>query len=1008
VLNQLTILSQGEIAKIYDLPKFEEEDRFIYFELTEAEKEALTAYGRIFTKIYFILQLGYFKAKQLFFVFETEQVFEDAEYIRLRYFSEHELKLDSKISKPVRLEQQKVILNLFEYQVVDEKLREGLITKAEKLARLYCNPVYIFRELMNYLEQNKTVLPGYSVMQRNIIAQALIKERLRLEALVTKLLTKEELRQLWYLLEDKSKGMYLLTWLLQEPSSFTCYQIRAQVSRKQQVEPLYKMAHKLMGELGISNENIRYYASMAQHYSVYKLVRMQRNMVYIYLMCFVYSRFRHINDSLVEAFKHYIRTYEKEADDYSTHTIYMYQLQGMTELVKVPQVLNLFIDERIKDSALFGNVRKTAFGIIDKNRFPSVSDYIANSKLDEKELKRIYYESIKNRISLNPRFIFLNLELKGMSGTGDLMQAIEFVKPILLQGKPLSKILAEEFPCLFIPNHLKKYLYKDGNLIIARYEFFMLQTISDRIESGDIYIPDSFVYKSFDQDLIPEKHWNQNREAILKSTELPKLQQKPSEVLADLQKKLEAKFKKVNQSILKGENKFFKIEDKKQGETVQWQLEYPKLTDTVNHEIFSQFPTQNISGLMNMVHKQTGFINEFTHILGENKGSKLPKEPLIATILALGTNHGIRKMAQISDINASQLNAALNNFIRNETLDKANAKIVNATARLPMFPYYNVEEDTLHSSSDGQKFGIKFETLNAQHSPKYFGLGKGISDYTMVANHIPVNAKIIGSHEHESYFVFDLLFNNHTDVKPQIHSTDTDGTNQVNFAILDFFGYQFAPRYSSFTSRAKFLYTFQSPSEYPKNYLLQSVRKINVKLIEEEWDNILRIIASLALKTTTQSTIIKKLSSYTRNNRTQQALIEYDKILKTLYLLEYIDSPGLRTNVQKALNRGEQYHQLKKHIFYVHGGKFRVHTVQEQQVITSCTRLIANVIIYYNTWLLSQLLEQYEQQGNTEALEKIKKISPAAWQHINVYGTYKFIGPPVSMDATVLLKNVKL
>ncbi|PGW47447.1 hypothetical protein COE03_14330, partial [Bacillus thuringiensis] len=32
-------------------------------------------------------------------------------------------------------------------------------------------------------------------------------------------------------------------------------------------------------------------------------------------------------------------------------------------------------------------------------------------------------------------------------------------------------------------------------------------------------------------------------------------------------------------------------------------------------------------------------------------------------------------------------------------------------------------------------------------------------------------------------------------MKPSIHSTDTHGTNEVNFAILDLFGYQFAPRY---------------------------------------------------------------------------------------------------------------------------------------------------------------------------------------------------------------------
>ena len=54
----------------------------------------------------------------------------------------------------------------------------------------------------------------------------------------------------------------------------------------------------------------------------------------------------------------------------------------------------------------------------------------------------------------------------------------------------------------------------------------------------------------------------------------------------------------------------------------------------------------------------------------------------------------------------------------------------------------------------------------------------------------------IGADEHESHFVFDILFNNNTDIQPEIHSTDTHGTNEVNFALLHVFGYQFAPRYS--------------------------------------------------------------------------------------------------------------------------------------------------------------------------------------------------------------------
>ncbi|MEL6256250.1 MAG: Tn3 family transposase [Bacteroidota bacterium] len=1002
---QLSILSQDEINNLYSLPKFDPESRANYFQLNEQETAAMKQYGRALTRLYFILQLGYFKAKTQFFVFDLEEVSSDSRYVSKHYFPEHILRLQGRISKPTRLMQQQVILTISGYKVADKKIRKALLDKAEKLARIHSKPIYIFREIMNYLEQQKILLPGYSVMQKHIIAQGLIHERQRLEAFIDKHLSQEDSERLENLLENKSMGIYLLTYLQQEPNSFMYYQMRSQMLRKKHMKQIHELAQKLIPKMEISNENIRYYSSLAGHYSVYKLNRMKRKMVYIYLICFAYSRYRHINDSMVEAFKHYVRSYETEAEAWSKQSIYTYQLEGMKQLSKVPQILKLFTDQKIEDSLHFGLVRKKAFKILAKNFFLTLSDYITKNSLDKKELKWVFYESIPRQISLNLRSLFMNLHFEALAGHTHLLNATKKLKELLSKSKPLTKVSPELFPCQFIAPHLKKYLYKNGILQVKRYEFLLLRSLRNKIESGDIFIPESFGFKSFDQDLISKSYWEANKTDIIARLDLPKLKQSPKEILSELESKLEQKFKKVNDAILKGKNEYVKITGQKADGSHKWQLDYPKISDKVNHSFFDQFSSIPIASLMDWVDQQTGFLAQFSHILGKNVSQKIPKHQLIASILALGTNHGVGKMGQISDLTSQQLRTARSNFLRAETLEKANIKIVNATSRLPMFKYYNIEEDVVHSSSDGQKFKTQFHTFNSRYSPKYFGLGKGISDYTLVANHIPVNARIIGAHEHESYFVFDLLFNNQTQIQPEIHSTDTDGTNQVNFAILDFFGYQFAPRYKSISSKAKILYTFKHPNQYDQGYLLKSTRKIKLKLIEEEWDNIQRIIASLALKTTTQSTIIKKLAAYARNNRTRKALVEYDKILKTIYLLEYIDSPSLRRNVQKALNRGEEYHQLKRHIFYVHGGKFRVHTMQEQQLIADCTHLIANVIIYYNTWLLSQNLSKNQKGGDEIEIEKIKKIAPVAWQHVNVYGTYKFTTMEFPLEFEQILEN---
>ena len=59
----------------------------------------------------------------------------------------------------------------------------------------------------------------------------------------------------------------------------------------------------------------------------------------------------------------------------------------------------------------------------------------------------------------------------------------------------------------------------------------------------------------------------------------------------------------------------------------------------------------------------------------------------------------------------------------------------------------------------------------------------------------------IGRDERITFSEVFGLYSNTTDIIPNIHSTDTHGTNEVNFALLYLCGYQFAPRYRDFKKR---------------------------------------------------------------------------------------------------------------------------------------------------------------------------------------------------------------
>jgi len=121
---------------------------------------------------------------------------------------------------------------------------------------------------------------------------------------------------------------------------------------------------------------------------------------------------------------------------------------------------------------------------------------------------------------------------------------------------------------------------------------------------------------------------------------------------------------------------------------------------------------------------------------------------------------------------------------------------------------------------------------------------------------------------------------------------------------------------------------------------------------------------------------------------------------------DYVDSPPLRRNVQQALNRGENYHQLRRAVSYANFGKLRFKTEQEQQIWNECSRLITNCIIYYNATILSHLLSHKETTGDSQGAELLKQVSPVAWQHINLHGRYEFSKRPEHININDIIQEL--
>ena len=1001
--HRLNILTPAEIVELYGRPHFGDEERALYFDMSAHECQSVEQ-RRSAIGIFQALELGYFKAKRQFFLFDLTDVMPDLRYLAERHFPSVDIKTLTLPSKPTKILIQRAVLTLSRYRFCDAAAKKDLKNRMQRAATRFTRPAYILRDCLEYLEQQQLVAPQYTSLQ-DMVGNIIANEGLRVTQLLEEHASKQILESLDALLLG-DETLSTLTTIKREPRNFGLKELRREVKRRQCFEALHDFAQTFLITASLSQESGKYYASLVKYYTHYKLRRMPKGAARLYLLCFALHQFRQVNDNLIETFIYLVSQFDKQAKAFAIEAMGKATSDINLNLQAAGKVLNLFVDESIAEDSPFADVKMKAFSILDRENFASVSDYLHNATFDKLAFEWEYLAKLSMTIKRNLRHLFCELDFAGRVQDAPLISAIVSLQKILRNHQPLHHVDKTVFPKDLIPKQLRRYFYELANtsegegksLDMDRYEFLVYRLLRNGLESGDVFVHHSHEYRQFEDDLISDARWSESS-AILTEIGRPILLAPIERTLDDFRKALDTKFAEVNQRISDSVNQHIKITG--EGEKKRWKLIYPTEKVQTNHSFYAQLPGIAIADLMRFVAKETKFLDTFNHVLGRYAKSTPSPREVLACVVAFGTNMGLVKMAEVSGISYATLLSTSQNLLRPETLHLANDAISNATASLPAFELFNIR-DEVHSSSDGQRMETKIDTFNARYSPKYFGLDKGVSACTVVANHVPINARIIGTHEHESHYVFDLLYNNTSEIQPTRHSTDTHGTNHINYWILLAYGFGFAPRHKDLRKRTASLTSFKQPSSYAEDLLIKPSSKVDVDLIIREWPNILRIMASLAQKDTTQATIVRKLSSYTRQNQTKKALWELDNICRTLYILDFIDDVDLRQSVQKALNRGEAFHRFRRAVAFVNSGRFKVQTETEQQIWNDCSRLIANAVIYYNTKLLSQVYEQKMAVDDHEAAAVIGKISPVAWQHVNLFGTFEFSDEEFSVDMEAL------
>ncbi|MFE6023082.1 Tn3 family transposase [Streptomyces sp. NPDC056441] len=305
------------------------------------------------------------------------------------------------------------------------------------------------------------------------------------------------------------------------------------------------------------------------------------------------------------------------------------------------------------------------------------------------------------------------------------------------------------------------------------------------------------------------------------------------------------------------------------------------------------------------------------------------------------------------------------------------------------------------SSSDGQRFPVKGKSTTARAMKKYFA-GHGLSTYTHVSDqHTTFGTKVIVVTRREAHYVLDEIMGNKTDLPITEHATDTHGVTLVNFALFDLVGMQLSPRIRDLGKIT--LYRMDPQRDVNSSWPVAGpllTQKINMGLIEENWDDLLRLAGSIKFGHATASLIVGKLSASSRQNTLAAALKEYGALRRTLYAARYLTDETCRRKIARQLNKGESLHSLRRSLLYAHEGAIRHRHLAAQTEQAWCLTLLTNSVVTWTTEYYGLAIAQMRAEGRAVDDELLAHISPAHSENVNFFGTIKWKSTPSSPSST--------
>jgi TnpA family transposase len=647
--------------------------------------------------------------------------------------------------------------------------------------------------------------------------------------------------------------------------------------------------------------------------------------------------------------------------------------------VILAKVGKLILDDKISDSKLRKSIYKIASKDLIENSMVTVNELARPENSHYLEEMIAQYGKIKKIL---PR-LFEDIEFEAAPSGENLLDIFFFLASLQYDK---SEFL--DNPPLDIITPLWKRLITDqeGNISKKGYTICFLNHFLDALKRRDIYIKQGDRWGDPRMKLLKENYWGNNKSQICAS--LGHIQN-GKESVDNLVKELDATYKKVASNFQDNDSVSLDISGNQPSLTIKKLdgLVEPNSLKSLKQSIRSLLPKVDLTELLLEIQGHTNFIGSFSHVSESGSRSKDLTVSICAVLIAEACNIGIEPLVKdnIPALTRHRLNWVKQNYFREETLNMANAKLVDYQSTLSLV---NKWGSGMVASADGMRFVTPVQTINSGYNRKYFGANRGITWYNFISDQFSgFHGIAVPGTLRDSMFILDGLLEQQTSLVPTEIMTDTAGASEMVFGLFWLLGYQFSPRLAD-AGEAVF-WRIDRDSDYgPLDDISRGIAKAGP--IEDNWNDMLRMAGSLKLGTVRASELMKTLLKSDRPSGLAKAIREAGRINKTLYLLNYIDSQEYRRRILTQLNRGESRHNVARAICYGQRGEIRKRYKEGQENQLGALGLVTNAVILWNSIYMQKSIEHLETKGVALNDEDLERLSPLIFKHINMLGHYSF------------------